>query len=405
VSRVIYITVRTPLGRGETFIIPEMLELLRQNHALLVVPRSPSGPRVVQDEAAALQHYCVYQPLLSWVILRTCISELVHNPFECLRIFFRILLQSGSPLHLVRNLLVFPKALWLAGLARAWKAGHLHAHWASSTATMAMIAGELTGIPWSFTAHRWDIVDNNMFEAKVQSAVFVRFISRSGLSLAQSIAGRELPKKSHLVHMGVDLPSERSANERNSGSLFTIMCPANLVPIKGHTYLLQAVAALKTRDVSCQLFLAGQGPLLGSLERQVDKLNIQDRVKFLGQLPHSELLQYYEKQRVDLVVLPSIDLCNGFHEGIPVALMEAMAHGIPVIGTATGGIPELITEGTGILISPQDYNSLTDAIEALIKNNTLWHNFALAGRQRCEDIFNVGEVVERLCLLMRDRTR
>jgi colanic acid/amylovoran biosynthesis glycosyltransferase len=398
-SRIIYLTVRAPLGTGEEFIIPEMMELLRQRHSLLIVPRSPSGLQAIQAEAAALQPYCLYQPLLSWIILQVCIRELIRAPIKCLRLFIRILFRSGKPLHLLKNLAVFPKALWLAHLARKWNAEHLHAHWALSTATMAMIAGEVTGIPWSFTAHRGDIVDNNMFESKVQSAAFVRFISRSGLSLARSIAGCELRRKSHLLHMGVNLPSRRSPVERTGRNPFTIMCPANLVPVKGHTYILQAIAALKNQGVSCQLLLAGQGLLLSSLERQVDKFKIKDRVKFLGQLPHDELLWYYKKNRVDLVVLPSIDLGNGFHEGIPVSLMEAMAFKIPVIATTTGGIPELIIKGTGILVPPQDSNSLATAIQRLIVDPDLRRKLALAGHQRVQDEFSVGSKVESLCLL------
>jgi colanic acid/amylovoran biosynthesis glycosyltransferase len=398
-SRIIYLTVRAPLGSGEEFIIPEMLELLRQKHGLLIVPRSPSGLQAIQAEAKAIQPCCVYQPLLSWVILRSCIKELVGKPLKCLRLFLRIFFRSGTPLHLLKNLVVFPKALWLGRLARAWQAEHLHAHWALSTSTMAMIAGELTDIPWSFTAHRGDIVDNNMFEAKVRSAAFVRFISDNGFDLAKSVLKDIMPTKCHVIHMGVDLPIELSSSKRDVKKGFTIMCPANLLPVKGHTYLLQAVAALETGDVSCQLLLAGQGPMLGSLERQVDELKIQDRVKFLGQIPHSELLQFYGNNRVDSVVIPSIDQGNGFHEGIPVSLLEAMAYKIPVIATTTGGIPELITEGTGILVPPQDSNALATAIQRLIVDPDLRGKLALSGNQRVNEEFNIRGTVESLGLL------
>jgi colanic acid/amylovoran biosynthesis glycosyltransferase len=204
-SRVIYITVKTPLGSSEEFIIPEMVELVRCKQDLLIVPRSPSGPKIQHADAQELQPFCVCQPLLSWVILRAAIQELAKNYIKCLRLILRILVRSGTVLHLLKNLTVFPKALWLARLAREWGADHLHAHWSQSTATMAMIAGEITGIPWSFTAHRGDIVEDNMFEAKLQSATFVRFISRSGVSLAQAIIKGKLPDKCHVIHMGVEI--------------------------------------------------------------------------------------------------------------------------------------------------------------------------------------------------------
>jgi glycosyltransferase involved in cell wall biosynthesis len=377
-----------------------MLELVRKKHNLLIAPRSPIGPQVTQAEAASLQPYCRYQPLLSWKIFQASILELIRTPIKCLRLFLRILFGSGKPLHLLKNFAVFPKALWLGRLARKWGAEHIHAHWAQTTATMAMIAGEMTGIPWSFTAHRGDIVGNNMLWKKVQSTTFVRFISHSGLGLAKTILNSKHLAKCHMIHMGVDLTDVQLPKKKVIEKPFTIMCPANLVDVKGHVYLLQAFAELEKRGASCQLLLAGQGPLLKELRRQVNKFQIQEMVKFLGHLPHSDLFQYYKRNEVDLVVIPSIDLGNGHHEGIPVSLMEAMAHGIPVIATPTGGIPELLSEGTGILVPPKDSKALANAIQKLITDSALRRNLAIAGYNRVLENFNVKTTMKSLCLLM-----
>jgi colanic acid/amylovoran biosynthesis glycosyltransferase len=400
-ARIIYITVRTPLGSFEEFIIPEMVELRRRGHALRIVPRSPAGDRVTQAEAEALQDCCVYQPMFSWAILRAGIRVFAGNPRRCLNLLKRIILRSGGVGHLVKNLTVFPKALWLAQLAKTWKADHLHAHWLLSTATMAMVAGEVAGIPWSCTAHRGDIVDNNMLADKMASAAFVRFISWGGMSLAQSLLNRPLPPACRLIHMGVNLPgpSRPPAENQDRRQPITLMCPALLLPVKGHIYLLQALAALAGRKLSYRLLLAGQGPLENSLRRQVDRLGIQDRVTFLGHLTHSALLQYYEKRFIDLVVLPSIDLGNGHHEGIPVCLMEAMAYGIPVIATATGSIPELIDATTGILVPPKDWAALSQAIQRLMGDTVLRHTLARAGQQRIKAAFTVEHTAEKLAPL------
>jgi glycosyltransferase involved in cell wall biosynthesis len=240
-----------------------------------------------------------------------------------------------------------------------------------------------------------------MLQEKIQSAAFVRFISHKGLRLAQSIMKRRLPPaKCQVIHMGVELPSVVSPNKRGGGKTFTMMCPANLLPVKGHTYLLQAVAALKERGVSFQLLLAGEGPLAARLRRQVDEVEIQDRVKFLGHLSHHSLLQYYEKKLVDLLVLPSVDLGNGEHEGIPVSLMEAMSYGIPVIATDTGAIPELLGNGAGILVPPMDSVALADAIECFAKDVMLRERLAAAGRKRIMDEFAVENTVHQLTGLM-----
>jgi len=401
-SRIIYITVRTPFGSGEEFIIPEMKEVIKQGHDLLIVPRSPRSRNVAQTDNSDLQNFCLYQPLLSLTILRACIQELVSkNGGCCLRLLFNILCWSRTLLGLIKNLMVFPKALWLARIAKSWRADHMHAHWALSTATMAMIASEISGIPWSFSAHRGDIVENNMLSVKLNRATFVRFISKGGFSLAQSIINRKLPPKCHVIHIGVRLPANPSLNGRNSGESFTIICPANLLPVKGHAYLLQAIADLKVRRVLCHLLLAGDGPLYRSLRRQVSILGIQDRVEFLGQLSHAALLELYARKMVDLLVLPSVDLGDGIHEGIPVSLMEAMVYGVPVIATDTGSITELISVDAGILVPQKNIAALTDSIERLIGNADLRDQLALAGRKRIEDAYMVEDSVTELCKCIR----
>ena len=91
------------------------------------------------------------------------------------------MLRSESTAVFVKNAVVLPKGLWLARLARRWHADHIHAHWGRTTATIGLVAAELTGIPWSLTLHRDDIAHPNLLSVKMRKAAFTRFISRSGL--------------------------------------------------------------------------------------------------------------------------------------------------------------------------------------------------------------------------------
>ena len=84
-------------------------------------------------------------------------------------------------------------------------------------------------------------------------------------------------------------------------------------------------------------------------------------MRFVGQVSHTQILEMYVANQVRAVVVPSIDLGNNLHEGIPVSLMEAMAHGVPVVSTTTGGIPELLADGAGILVPPENPQALADA--------------------------------------------
>jgi glycosyltransferase involved in cell wall biosynthesis len=147
--------------------------------------------------------------------------------------------------------------------------------------------------------------------------------------------------------------------------------------------------------LECRLDVAGEGHLESRLKGLARGLAIDDRVRFLGQVPHERLLAMLQERRVTLVVLPSVDLGDGLHEGIPVALIEAMSQGIPVISTPTGGIPELLRDGAGIMVPAKDPLALADAIERVINDAELQKRLSLAGRKRVEEEFSVEAVIDK----------
>ena len=119
-----------------------------------------------------------------------------------------------------------------------------------------------------------------------------------------------------VMHLGVDLPSEAEI-PASPGPRNTILCPANLYPVKGHRYLIEAIALLRDAGSSASCSWPASGELRAELEAQVQNLGLADAVQFLGQRSHSEILAMYREGRVGMVVLPSVDLGNNLHEGIP----------------------------------------------------------------------------------------
>ncbi len=310
------------------------------------------------------------------------------------------LLCGGGPLNIIENLRIFPKALWLARLARREAVDHIHSHWASTNATTAMIAGELTGIPWSYTAHRADIVLNNLLKRKTESALFGRYISKSGLRMAVELCP-DLPEhKTVVVHMGVVSRAAASAAPPVESSARPIfVCPARLEDVKGHKYLVEAVAILRQRGVAVDVRFAGEGPLRRKLERHVNQLKLSESIRLLGHVSHDELMRLYDSGRLTAVVLPSVLLRKHLHEGVPVSLMEAMDHRVPVISTTTGGIVELLEGDAGILVPPADATALADAIERLIREPDLRRRLADAGHARIIEAWAVESIAGRLCEL------
>lgn len=390
--RIIYITANLPYGTDEAFLVPEIAALQALGHELLIVPRSPRkdvvhGKHLLESSESA--------DLLSRNVLRIA----ARVPSAKWNAMVQRIRKSRSMAVAAKNLSVLPKAAWVADLALQWHADHIHCHWAGTTATMSMAASEWSGIPWSFTLHRWDIVENNLLVEKAKSASLVRFISEDGLRMAREFG---VPASDHVrvIHMGVEMPSVRPTL---GGQV--CLCPARLVEIKGHRYLLEAWKKLRNLGSEARLWLAGDGPLRPALEAQARELALGDSVKFLGTVSHHALLNMYKHGGIAVTVLPSIDMGNGGHEGIPVALMEAMSYGVPVIGTRAGGTTELIQSGTGLIVEPKNVAELAAAIHSTMEHPEQAQRLGARGRLHVEQEFNVKRTAAELVVAFAVRRK
>jgi colanic acid/amylovoran biosynthesis glycosyltransferase len=390
---ILYVTSSLPYGPGEAFILAEITELNRRGNQLWIVPMHGRGELLHTDVKDVISR-CLSAKLFDRDIFFGAISGLIHSPRECIKAIS--LIWTSQPYHLIKNLSVVPKGIWLAHEARRLKIDHIHVHWAATTASMGLIASEISGIAWSFTAHRWDIVENNLLERKAQHAQFARFISKSGLRLAEQHGLSS--DNSIVLHMGVKL-SRKEITIPIERTIKRILCVANLIEVKGHRFLIDAFARLP--EDSCELWLAGYGVLEPALYEQIKRLGVGNRVRFLGQLPNQELLELYRRGEVDVVVLPSLDLGGGLHEGIPVSLIEAMAHGIPVVSTLTGGIPELVSDGVGLLVPPADSVALADALGKLLQDMETRRTIGHEGNNRVQSKFSITTVIDQLEKLFR----
>jgi glycosyltransferase involved in cell wall biosynthesis len=257
---------------------------------------------------------------------------------------------------------------------------------------MALIASRVSGVPWSLTAHRSDIVGNNLLIEKANSACMVRVISQDGKRMMLE-RGVEANNKLQVLPMGVSIPPHGTFNRPEAD---VVLCPADLLEVKGHRYLLHAWRIVKDRCLPGELWLAGEWQLTGVLAKLVEDLEIASSVKFLGTIAHPSLLELYSNGMISAVILASVDLGGGCHEGIPVSLVEAMSHGIPVIGTNTGGIPELIKPGTGLLVPACDAVALADAIELILSDDRLSEQIGRKGRRHIIETRDIASVAATL---------
>jgi glycosyltransferase involved in cell wall biosynthesis len=193
--------------------------------------------------------------------------------------------------------------------------------------------------------------------------------------------------------MGVTIPPLASC-KRTEGAV--VLCPADLLEVKGHRYLLNGWRLLLDRGINAELWLAGDGNLRDELVQLAEHLGITARVKFLGTVAHPALLELYAKGLISTAVLASVDLGHGCHEGIPVSLVEAMSYGVPVIATNTGGIPELIVSGTGMLVPARDPAALANAMERILSDRSFAEETGEKGRRHIIETRDVASIAATL---------
>lgn len=392
--KICYITATSPFGSSESFITEEMLEVKRQGINLLIIPRNPRQD-IFHKSANELVEYAIWLPLIDLKMIFCFFRALIFD-LSLIKIAFKIIKSSRKPWILIKNIVILPKAIFISKIIPKQNVEHIHAHWGSTTATIAYVVSRLTKIPWSCTFHRGDIKENNMLREKVKSAHFIRCISKHGKNELINLIGEENKKKIMVIYEGIKIPNT-SREVSKHDSIFRIVTPANLYKVKGHEYLIEACSMLLKRDITNIRFVFyGEGTLRDELKELIKKKSLATYIHMPGIIAHENLIEMYGNREIDSVVLPSITTKRGEHEGIPVSLMEAMANKIPTISTDTGGISELLSDGAGIVVEEKNSEKLANAIEILLKNQRLRHEIGMRGYRRVVERFNISTTVEKL---------
>jgi glycosyltransferase involved in cell wall biosynthesis len=403
-GKVVYVTAKTPFGKGETFTLHEMVALKKKGVNLLIIPRNPSK-EIFHKEAEFVKDDSLWLPPLSLTIVMNTMKFLLRSPTEFLRIVKDVVRQSCSLIDILKGLVVLPKSLYVAKLLKDANEdiSHIHAHSTTTVSIMAHIIARKLGIPWSFTLHAATIVSQKyarMFKMKLKSAEFVRCIANGTRVKLVQLLGHEYECKVKLVYVGVDCDTYTTDKNEVTKEKFVMVTPAELVPRKGHRYLIEACSLLVKRGFThFMCYFYGDGPLRGELQSLVERENLKGFVELPGLVANEKLLDMYRTGQVDVVILPSIVTDDGNFEGIPMALEEAMAYGIPVVSTNTGDIPELIGDGSGVMVKEKDPQALADAIERLLKDAEFRRELGERGRRKVVQVFSASKSAKELAQL------
>ncbi len=353
--RLVVVTSRYPFGNQEAYLNAELAELTRYFERIVVVPVRPPRGEARHNVPAGVE--VLSWPLFSGDLLARGVRAFAARPAATTRTIAQ-LLGSRDPGR-TKNAAVALKALALAQWVTENSFDHIHSYWISTPATVAMLAAAASGVPWSATAHRWDIYERNAFDLKERSVSFVRCISTRGTTdLARrmpSLNGRLLE-----VRLGTVVTAPAPALPR--GGELRLVCPAALVEVKGHEELFAALAHLNAWGAPVRCTLCGTGPLQKRLEESVARLRLERVVEFAGFVPQEQLHAWYRAGRFSALVLASKAESEQMMEGLPSAIIEAMAFGLPVVATDSGSISELVDQRSGRLVRQGDPVALAAAL-------------------------------------------
>jgi glycosyltransferase involved in cell wall biosynthesis len=260
---------------------------------------------------------------------------------------------------------------------------HIHAHSCGRAALIAALAHHAHGLSYSLTLHG-PLQDYGVGQRfKWQGAAFVSIITRALLDLLPGQLGDALPKRLPLQPMGVDT----SAFRRDApylppvaGEPLRVFSCGRLNVVKGHQDLMQAVRRLIDQGQAVKLEIAGEDDAGGSgfraeLQKRIVELGLEDHVTLLGAISADAVR--------DKLMAAHVFVLASWSEPLGVAYMEAMSCEVPTVGTAAGGVPELITDGhDGLLVPPQNPEALADALTRLAEDPDMALSLAQAGRAR-----------------------
>jgi glycosyltransferase involved in cell wall biosynthesis len=278
---------------------------------------------------------------------------------RALKLAYRMSQRAERPLPL--HLIYLAEACRIEPWLREAGVEHVHAHFGTNSAEVAMLVHRLGGPQWSFTVHGPEEFDKPEFiglPQKIRDSAFVVAISSYGRSQLYRLAEHQHWRKVQVVHCGLDdsfydvPPSPPPENRR-------LVCVGRLCEQKGQLLLIEAARRLAIKGTNFDLVLAGGGEMRAEIEALAARHHLEDRVHITGPISG-------DRVRDEILAARALVLAS-FAEGLPVVIMEAMALRRPVISTFVAGIPELVQPDIhGWLVPAGDLDALAGAMQACL---------------------------------------
>ncbi|MBN2279909.1 MAG: glycosyltransferase [Candidatus Marinimicrobia bacterium] len=384
---------------SETFIQREIEELTNLGHEITIFSLKHVNNKDVNHYSVRKFKRIIRYPNAIFGFFNFFFFMIFH-PIKLLKIINTQVKYNKSDVTLMlKSLYVIPRVLRFKSIIKGKKIQHIHAHWATIPTTAAWMIHYTTEIPYSFTAHAWDIWKNTeMLSKKIIDSKFTATISNFNKELMSKDLPAHSVDKIKIVHCGIDV-DQFTYNMPKKFTRLKILSIGRFVEKKGFPYLLDACQQLLADEVSFELTIVGHGPMWEEISNLIETYKLENHVFLTGAMPQEKLRTKFLAS--DLFVLPAIKAPDGDLDGIPVVLMEAMALGIPVISTKISGIPELIeNDVNGILIEEKNIEQLVDAIKKMAEFSDKHKDYSQNARLKIENEFNIKKSAKQMAELI-----
>jgi glycosyltransferase involved in cell wall biosynthesis len=383
---------------SHTFIRREILALERQGCEVVRISLRGWNGEPLMDPVDEIERkhtrYVLREgpPALLLALMRMLLTRPMRF-LKALALAWRMSRRAERPLSV--HLAYLAEACRIEPWLRAASVEHLHAHFGTNSAEVAMLVHALGGPPWSFTIHgpdEFDLAPLIGLAEKLRRCAFVVTISSYGRSQVYRLAKHQDWPKVQMVRCGLET-SFFAATGRPASELRRLVCVGRLCEQKGQILLVEAAHRLAVAGVDLELVLVGDGEMRADIEALIKSYELQARVRVTGHISSEQLREEILAARA--LVLPS------FAEGLPMTIMEAMALSRPIISTYIAGIPELVHPGEhGWLVPAGDVDALIHAMQACLDApvDTLMR-MGEAGNQRARAYHSVDTQAAQLANL------
>lgn len=383
---------------SNTFIRDEIIELEKLGHQIARFSvRRFRGRLVDQLDVAEARKTRLLLDGNVFHLFIALMRELFGRPLALSQLVpLWVTLLKNSRGGIVRHVAYALQAIHLRQVSAALGIEHIHVHFSTNATAVAMLCKSVGGPSYSFTAHGPDEFSHptsNSFSEKISNSSFVVAISDYCKSLLNSFAqtAHKQPEI-HVIRCGINL-DQFTLSKTITDENMTFVCIGRLCPQKGQIHIPKAISLLREEFPRIRIVLIGDGESRLSIEKEVATFGVEEEVTLLGWCSGAKVREMISASRA--LVLPS------YAEGLPIAIMEALAMGRPVISTRVAGIPELVDESCGWLLDPGDINGLVWALRAALSvSPQRLQEMGLAGRKYVEQLHDRRRIAVSLADLM-----